>query len=320
MAHQHLSRGIRTKGSAEWFWLNNTLVDDYGPILGAHGIAVYTVLARFVAHPDQSCYPSYRTIAKRLRLSRRKVIAIIGQLEACGLVRREPRMDGAGDAQSNQYTLLSLDPVISDEVVHAVHQGSGSGAPGVVHTVHPNKTYREQDLDKEDSVLSSTDDTPEPGRDADLTLALPRSGLRQLSEAMRATSPRSSHADRQDDSLNFDADSRQDQAAVDHGGNPKKRKHRTTQATRASSSPESFPITEAMCAWAQEHLPGVNVDRETDQLLDYHRAKGSVFKDWTAAWRTWMRNAPSFQKPRATSRASASQADMNSTRQEAVVL
>jgi DNA-binding MarR family transcriptional regulator len=334
MPDQQTSRGVRTMGKAEWFWANNALVDDYGPIIVAHGIAVYTALARFADHTRQSCHPSFQTIAKRLKLSRRKVIAIVAQLEACGLIHREPRLDEAGDAQSNRYTLLRVEPPTRAEVVHEehqvvhsvhhpvhnVHQGSASGAPGVVHTVHPNKTYREPDLDKESSALSSADDMPEPGRAADLTPALPCSGLRQLSEAMRATSPRSPHADSQDNSLHFDADGRQDQEAVDHGGDPKTRKQRTTQATRASSAPEIFPVTEAMRAWGQAQVPGVNVDRETEQFLDHHRAKGSVFKDWLAAWRTWMRRAASFQGQRATSRAASSQADMNSARQKALVL
>jgi hypothetical protein len=61
------------------------------------------------------------------------------------------------------------------------------------------------------------------------------------------------------------------------------------------------------------------VERETAQFLDYHRARGSVFKDWAAAWRTWMRNAAKFQPERARGRASSSQADMNSARQKAFV-
>jgi hypothetical protein len=136
---------------------------------------------------------------------------------------------------------------------------------------------------------------------------------------MHATSPRFPQANSQDNALNFDADGRQDHEAADHGGDPKKRKPRTTQASRASSVPEIFPLTEAMRAWAQAHMPGVNVERETEQFLDYHRAKGSVFKDWIAAWRTWMRKAVSFQEQRATSRAWSSQADMNSARQKAFV-
>ena len=75
-----------------------------------------------------------------------------------------------------------------------------------------------------------------------------------------------------------------------------------------------------MRAWAREHLPDVNVERETEQFLDYHRAKGNVLKDWIAAWRTWMRHASRFQEQRATSRPSSSQTNMNSARQKALVL
>jgi Helix-turn-helix domain len=343
MANQHTSHGVRTKANSGWFWANNALVDEYGPIIGAHGIAVYVVLARFADHTGQSCHPSYGTIAKRLKLSRRKVIDIVDQLEACGLVHRESRMDEAGDAQSNRYTLLSVEPVIHDEVVHeahqvvhlvhhpvhAVHQGSASGAPGVVHTVHPNKTYIEQDLDKEDSAPSSADDMPEHGRDAHLTSALPSSGLPQPSEAMHAPSPVSpggeairtpAAVDGQSASLNGDAHGHRDDQAGDHSGAPRPQTHRPAHATRGTSAPEIFPVTEAMRAWWQANAPEVDVERETEQFLDYHRAKGNLFKDWTAAWRRWMRNATSFQKPRATSRASSSQADMNSARQNALVL
>lgn len=33
---------------------------------------------------------------------------------------------------------------------------------------------------------------------------------------------------------------------------------------------------------------------QTEQFLDHHRAKGTAFRDWTAAWRTWMRRSRSF--------------------------
>jgi hypothetical protein len=49
-----------------------------------------------------------------------------------------------------------------------------------------------------------------------------------------------------------------------------------------------------MRSWAAEHVPGVPVDAETENFRDHHRAKGSAMKDWTAAWRTWMRNAVKF--------------------------
>lgn len=42
---------------------------------------------------------------------------------------------------------------------------------------------------------------------------------------------------------------------------------------------------------------GVNVAAEVEQFRDYHTAKGSVFKDWNAAFRTWLRNAKKWQRP-----------------------
>ena len=39
---------------------------------------------------------------------------------------------------------------------------------------------------------------------------------------------------------------------------------------------------------------GVDCDREAEQFRDFHTAKGSLFIDWEAAFRTWLRNAQKF--------------------------
>lgn len=66
-------------------------------------------------------------------------------------------------------------------------------------------------------------------------------------------------------------------------------------AKRASGPPGEFPITDHLRAWAGEHVPSICDERrlqaETERFLDHHRAKGSLFKDWDAAWRKWMRGA-----------------------------
>jgi hypothetical protein len=66
---------------------------------------------------------------------------------------------------------------------------------------------------------------------------------------------------------------------------------------RARQIPADFTVTDDMRSWAASHMPGVSVDAETENFIDYHRAKGSTMKDWTAAWRTWMRNAVKFGRP-----------------------
>lgn len=51
-----------------------------------------------------------------------------------------------------------------------------------------------------------------------------------------------------------------------------------------------------MVAWAGRTV-GYGRERceaEVEAFLDYHRAKGSVMKDWDAAFRTWIRNSTKF--------------------------
>jgi hypothetical protein len=62
-----------------------------------------------------------------------------------------------------------------------------------------------------------------------------------------------------------------------------------------SLAPSQFEITEPMWSWAREQgVPHARVETETAKFLDHHKAKGSKFADWDAAWRKWMRNSVEF--------------------------
>ncbi len=65
-----------------------------------------------------------------------------------------------------------------------------------------------------------------------------------------------------------------------------------------TGTPTDFKITDEMIKWGADNVPRVDVYDQTPQFLDYHTAKGSKFKDWTAAWRTWMRKANEFKSSR----------------------
>ncbi|WP_020408948.1 hypothetical protein [Hahella ganghwensis] len=65
---------------------------------------------------------------------------------------------------------------------------------------------------------------------------------------------------------------------------------------RKSALPPGFEITDEMRLWAQQQVPGINLDHETENFKDHHQAKRSLFVDWVAAWRTWMRNAVKFNR------------------------
>lgn len=82
---------------------------------------------------------------------------------------------------------------------------------------------------------------------------------------------------------------------------PSKNRQRTVigekSPKRATSVPETYEPTPTQFQWAWEKhgLQQFEVEDETEQFLNHHRAKGSVMKDWDAAWRTWMGNVRKFQ-------------------------
>lgn len=60
----------------------------------------------------------------------------------------------------------------------------------------------------------------------------------------------------------------------------------------ASQLPDDFTLNETSLAYAKER--GVNITSEIDGFRNYHEAKGSTYKDWQAAWRTWCDNSVKF--------------------------
>lgn len=78
-------------------------------------------------------------------------------------------------------------------------------------------------------------------------------------------------------------------------------KEKEKKEKRASCFPVDFTINDTGIKYANER--GVNITTELDGFRNYHEAKGTTFKDWQAAWRTWCDNAVKF------GRASAQKAD-----------
>ncbi len=64
---------------------------------------------------------------------------------------------------------------------------------------------------------------------------------------------------------------------------------------RAIPLPENFLLTDERRAVADRHgIPTVRVAGVFEHFRDHHTAKGSVMKDWDAAWRTWCKNDLKF--------------------------
>jgi hypothetical protein len=63
--------------------------------------------------------------------------------------------------------------------------------------------------------------------------------------------------------------------------------------SRASRIPADFQITADMRSWATSNHPGVDIDMETLNFIDYWETKPSnnTKLDWVRTWQTWIRNA-----------------------------
>ncbi|MEA4920896.1 MAG: helix-turn-helix domain-containing protein [Clostridiaceae bacterium] len=73
--------------------------------LSVYDKAVYCILCSYASNTDKSCYPSYKTIARKARCSRRKVISVISHLEELGLVEKQEQFNTVGDNTSNLYII-----------------------------------------------------------------------------------------------------------------------------------------------------------------------------------------------------------------------
>ena len=90
--------------------IDNILIDEYGEKIGALGIAIYNVLARYADRVTGLCHPCIGTIAKKLKLSRTTVKKYLRILLNYCLIAISPRVSKAGDPTSNSYMILDPSP------------------------------------------------------------------------------------------------------------------------------------------------------------------------------------------------------------------
>lgn len=75
---------------------------------------------------------------------------------------------------------------------------------------------------------------------------------------------------------------------------------RSRQRQPATACPTQFSVTQEMHLWAEGiGVATAAVMPETEKFIGHHRAKGSMFADWHAAWCNWMRNAVTYAQARA---------------------
>lgn len=122
MARPHTIRDGRKPG---WFYMDDAVIDRYGPAIGAIGIATYAALARHANSAGQTAL-AYQTVAGAIKSSRNTVIRTLRKLAEEGLITIESQTDDAGNPiAANVYTLC----VIPDQKQAGAHGGVPTVAP-----------------------------------------------------------------------------------------------------------------------------------------------------------------------------------------------
>lgn len=67
---------------------------------------------------------------------------------------------------------------------------------------------------------------------------------------------------------------------------------------KAKSVPPDWKPTPEFTAECTQKFPTLIIANEVEAFIDFHIAKGSVFKDLQRAFRTWCRNAAKFSQPK----------------------
>ena len=113
---------------AHFFSIDNDIIDVHAKTIGAIGIAIYAVLARYANCRTGECWPAIARIQRTLKLGRSSVKRYLQRLEAAALITVEARWSDDGDRTSNLYTLLDPEPG-SDCPPSTVHSRIISVAP-----------------------------------------------------------------------------------------------------------------------------------------------------------------------------------------------
>ena len=164
---------IRDRRHAAWFWLDKDVIDRYGPQIGAYGIAVYTLLARYADNKGQA-HPSLTTMARQLGASKRTIIRLIDTLSEAGMIEKTSRSSEHGDYNSNIYTLLhiggsdsreppsdSREPPSDSGTLRVVTHGNQGGIPQSPPTSFLTRST-EQELKEQENTF--VDQPGKPGK------------------------------------------------------------------------------------------------------------------------------------------------------------
>lgn len=95
---------IRDLRNGSWYWVQNIVYSYYAPKIGVAGVAIYNALCSY-ANQSGQCYPTHKTMAKKLGVSLNTLKKYLKILQDEKLISVE---SGKIKGKSNIYNLLKL--------------------------------------------------------------------------------------------------------------------------------------------------------------------------------------------------------------------
>jgi hypothetical protein len=83
--------------------IDNSIIDNVAAQIGIYGLGIYVAIKRHLNQKTGDCFPSYKTIAKKLHIDRGTVIRYVKKLKAFNLLDPQLRFKEDGSPTSNQY-------------------------------------------------------------------------------------------------------------------------------------------------------------------------------------------------------------------------
>ena len=120
-------RALHDHGHCPHTRIDNDIIDADIPKMGTIGFAIFVVLKRHLNQKTGDCYPSYKTIARKVGIDRSTVIRYVKKLTALHLVSPELRFKEDGSPSSNQYDLQK-----TGHAAPAKNQAAGNAVPAII--------------------------------------------------------------------------------------------------------------------------------------------------------------------------------------------
>jgi hypothetical protein len=109
--------------------IDNAIIDNVAAQIGIYGLGIYVAIKRHLNQKTGDCFPSYKTIARKLGIDRGTVIRYVKKLKAFNLLDPELRFKEDGSPTSNQYNFDKGGCTKQPEVVAQGNHPSGTEPP-----------------------------------------------------------------------------------------------------------------------------------------------------------------------------------------------